>query len=68
MERQINGDNSYVKITLGKVHWMFEPETRSWHFRVSLRPIPTSGTGIQKIKVVQNVLKHLLVLEFGKSD
>ena len=40
MERQINGDNSYVKITLGKVHWMFEPETRSWHFRVSLRPIP----------------------------
>ena len=32
------------------------------------KTIPKKGVGDQKSKIVQNVLKHILVLEFLKSD
>ena len=51
---------------------MFEREAVRWHFHVSLSPEIEGRQGTrlerQKVKVAQNVVKHILVLEFFKSD
>ena len=52
-----------------KVYWLFKPEIGKMNFLVSLSLAGGWSLGeSQKIKVAQNVLKYILVLEFWKSE
>ena len=62
MEIQIDGESD---VKWGEVYWMVEPEYKGWHSYASLSVWAQEQLGGgQKINIVQNVPKYILVSNF----